>query len=334
MTCLRLAFYSAVLLVSLVACQPGEPGAKTLKAAAGIQPVTENHQNNMRSIKKLHKAVYEPIADLTTWRAMPTGSIRHIDPFLFLNHHGPQQYGPNNNGLPFGPHPHRGFETLTYILQGDIMHKDSMTGESIIKTGGIQWMTAGSGLIHAEVSSEEFKREGGMEEVIQIWLNLPSHLKMTAPSYIGLQKDKVPAISLDEDRVTVHLISGEWDGQKAPITALTGLTTTWIDFKKGATLRTKVDPKRNILFYMVNGDLDVNGTPVTTHQLVEFANNGDDIEVKALSDATIIYCHGEPFNEPIVAHGPFVMNSEEEIRQAIRDYQMGKLGSLRDSTID
>lgn len=288
----------------------------------------------MRSIKKLHKAVYEPIADLTTWRAMPTGSIRHIDPFLFLNHHGPQQYGPNNNGLPFGPHPHRGFETLTYILQGDIMHKDSMTGESIIKTGGIQWMTAGSGLIHAEVSSEEFKREGGMEEVIQIWLNLPSHLKMTAPSYIGLQKDKVPAISLDEDRVTVHLISGEWDGQKAPITALTGLTTTWIDFKKGATLRTKVDPKRNILFYMVNGDLDVNGTPVTTHQLVEFANNGDDIEVKALSDATIIYCHGEPFNEPIVAHGPFVMNSEEEIRQAIRDYQMGKLGSLRDSTID
>src|SRR5690606_10186388 len=125
----------------------------------------------MRNIKAIHRPVYAPIDDLITYRAMPTHSVQDIDPFLFLNHHGPQVYPANNNGLPFGPHPHRGFETLTFIFKGDIMHKDTGGGESVIREGGIQWMTAGRGLIHAEVSSEEFKRSGGEEEVIQIWLN-------------------------------------------------------------------------------------------------------------------------------------------------------------------
>ncbi len=284
----------------------------------------------MRKIKQLHQAVFDPIADLDTYRAMPTRSIRHLDPFLFLNHHGPQQYGPNNNGLPFGPHPHRGFETLTFILQGDITHRDSSTGESVIKAGGIQWMTAGSGLVHAEVSSEEFKQKGGMEEVIQLWLNLPARLKMTEPNYIGLQKDAIPSVSLDEGKVTVRLISGEINGQKGPVHSLTGLMTSSIDFKQGGTFRTEVAPERNILFYVVNGEVEVNQTIAKTHTLVEFFNEGNSLEIKALEDSTLILAHGEPYNEPIVAHGPFVMNSEEEIYQAMRDYQSGKLGVLND----
>src|SRR6187549_1845772 len=127
----------------------------------------------MRSIKKIHKAVYEPIADLVTYRAIPTASIDYIDPFLFLNHHGPQVYLPNNRGLPFGPHPHRGFETVTFILDGDIFHKDSGGYEGTILPGGVQWMTAGSGLIHSEVSSENFKKNGGPLEILQLWVNLP-----------------------------------------------------------------------------------------------------------------------------------------------------------------
>ncbi|MCO6477566.1 MAG: pirin family protein [Phaeodactylibacter sp.] len=284
----------------------------------------------MRTIKKLHKAVYSPIDDLITYRAMPTGSIRYLDPFLFLNHHGPQEYGPNNNGLPFGPHPHRGFETLTYILQGDIMHRDSMTGESVIRAGGIQWMTAGSGLVHAEVSSDEFKKKGGMEEVIQIWLNLPSRLKMVKPNYIGLQEKDIPSIELDQGRVTVNLISGKWSDVEGPVPSLTDIHTTSIEFKEGGSLQTTVAAKRNILFYVVNGEVEVNGQTAATHTLVEFANEGEALSVKALSDATLIFCHGEPYNEPIVAHGPFVMNSDAEIRQAIMDYQSGKLGGLQD----
>lgn len=282
----------------------------------------------MRKIKQLHQAVFDPIADLDTYRAMPTRSIRHLDPFLFLNHHGPQQYGPNNNGLPFGPHPHRGFETLTFILQGDITHRDSSTGESVIKAGGIQWMTAGSGLVHAEISSEEFKQKGGMEEVIQIWLNLPAKFKMTAPNYIGLQKDAIPSISLDEGKVKVNLISGELDNQKGPIESLTGLMTSSVELKQGGTFRAEVVPEQNILFYVVNGEVEVNQTLAKTHTLVEFDHEGSELVVKALSDTTLIFAHGEPYNEPIVAHGPFVMNSEEEIYQAMRDYQSGKLGVL------
>src|SRR5688572_47812 len=119
----------------------------------------------MRSVKEIHKAIHAPIGDLITHRALPTRSIEMIDPFLFLNHHGPQTYDPHNRGLPFGPHPHRGMETVTFILDGDIMHKDSRGHESVIEAGGVQWMTAGRGLIHAEVSSEKFKREGGYVEI-------------------------------------------------------------------------------------------------------------------------------------------------------------------------
>lgn len=324
-SCLQLL--PALLLLN--GCQPSQKPDGTIgMAAAAVQPSEHSKPDNMRTIKKLHKAVYSPIDDLITYRAMPTGSIRYIDPFLFLNHHGPQQYGPNNNGLPFGPHPHRGFETLTYILQGDIMHRDSMTGESVINTGGIQWMTAGSGLVHAEVSSDAFKKNGGMEEVIQIWLNLPSRLKMTRPAYVGLQKEDIPVISLDEGRVTVNLISGQWGAAEGPVPSLTGIHNSSIVFKAGGSLQTEVEARRNILFYVVNGEVEVNGQKASTHTLVEFANEGEAIAVKALSDATLIFGHGEPYNEPIVAHGPFVMNSEAEIRQAIMDYQSGKLGGL------
>src|ERR1700754_698720 len=173
----------------------------------------------MRRVKAIHKAVYEPIADLVTYRAMPTQTMamNQLDPFIFLNHHGWQNYPAPNNGLPFGPHPHRGFETVTFILEGDLTHQDNSSGKSIIKAGGIQWMTAGSGLIHAEVSSEAFKQEGGPLEILQLWVNLPAKYKMVAPHYVGLQKEDIPEILTDEGKVIIHVISGEWNGVTAPI---------------------------------------------------------------------------------------------------------------------
>lgn len=281
-----------------------------------------------KSVHRIHEATYEPIADLSTWRAMPTRSINHMDPFLFLNHHGPQEYGPNNNGLPFGPHPHRGFETLTFVLQGDITHKDSVTGESVINAGGIQWMTAGRGLIHAEVSSDEFKQKGGWEEVIQLWMNLPAKFKMTDPVYVGLQKEDIPALSVAEGQGTLHLVSGTFGDEEGPIDSLTDLFTATLELRAGAEFVDRVPEDCAVLFYVVNGQVDLNGTTVKTHQLVEFGEQGRDLVVQAQEDTTIIYCYGTPFDEPIVAHGPFVMNTEAEIREAIRDYQSGKLGSM------
>jgi redox-sensitive bicupin YhaK (pirin superfamily) len=280
----------------------------------------------MRKIKKIHNAISAPIADLTTFRALPTNSVDHLDPFLFLNHHGPQKYGPDNQGLPFGPHPHRGFETLTFILQGDIVHKDSSGGQDKINAGGVQWMTAGRGVIHTEISSEEFKEKGGMEEVIQLWLNLPAKLKMTQPTYIGLQKDKIPALELDNGNVTIYPVSGEWEKQKGPIKSLTEIEIARVKMKKGGKYSISIPAQRNILFYVVNGEVTVNENSGVTHQLIEFSNEGEEIQIEALQDSELILGHGEPYNEPIVAHGPFVMNSQKEIMEAMRDYQMGKMG--------
>lgn len=281
-----------------------------------------------KQVVHIHNAVYDPIADLSTWRAMPTRSVDHLDPFLFLNHHGPQQYGPNNHGLPFGPHPHRGFETLTFVLQGDITHIDSVTGESVIKAGGIQWMTAGSGLIHAEVSSDEFKRQGGMEEVIQIWMNLPAKYKMTPPRYTGLQKESIPAIPFDEGKGLLHLVSGTFQSQAGPIDSLTDLFTATVDLQAGAVLTDELPAGSRVLFYVINGEVEVNGEIAREHQLVELSTEGTALTVTAQADSQLLYCHGLPFNEPIVAHGPFVMNTQQEIRQSIMDYQSGKLGRL------
>ncbi|SIR41303.1 pirin family protein [Pontibacter lucknowensis] len=281
----------------------------------------------MRKIKKLHKAVYAPMDDLVTYRAIPTREVEYIDPFLFLNHHGPQVYKAGNRGLPFGPHPHRGFETLTFILDGDIMHQDTGGGKDIIEAGGVQWMTAGSGLIHAEVSSDKFKQEGGPLEILQLWFNLPAQHKMTSPKYIGLQKDKIPVVELDNGKVRVNVISGSWGEVQAPIQNLSDIHIVSIELQKVGEFVYNIPAERNIFFYVVRGTVKVNGQTAEKLTLVEFDNEGKEVKVEASEDAYILFGHAQPFNEPVVSHGPFVMNTEEEIHQAFRDYQMGKMGS-------
>ncbi len=280
----------------------------------------------MRTIKKIHKAEYSPIADLVTYRALPTRSIEQIDPFLFLNHHGFQTYKTNNNGLPFGPHPHRGFETVTFILKGDIMHKDSGGYESTIEAGGVQWMTAGKGLIHAEVSSEKFKKEGGDLEILQLWVNLPAKYKMVKPHYVGLQKQDIPAIALDNGKVRLNAVSGNWEGTKGAFEPLADIQLATVDFKSGGKLELDIAPERNIFFYVISGKLKVNEQEAGMHALVEFNNDGRRLAVEASSDAVVLLGHAEPFNEPVVAQGPFVMNTEQEIAEAYNDYRTGKFG--------
>jgi quercetin 2,3-dioxygenase len=283
----------------------------------------------MRKIKKRHRAVYAPIDDLVTYRALPTREVEYIDPFLFLNHHGPQVYKAGNRGLPFGPHPHRGFETLTFILDGDIMHQDTGGGKDIIEAGGVQWMTAGSGLIHAEVSSDKFKKEGGPMEILQLWFNLPAQHKMTAPKYIGLQKDQIPTVELDNGKVKVHVVSGNWGEVQAPVQNLSDIHMTSIELQAGGEFIYNIPSERNIFFYVVRGVVEVNGEEADKLTLVEFANEGKEVKVKATEDAYILFGHAQPFNEPVVAQGPFVMNTEQEIREAFEDYQAGKMGQWR-----
>ncbi|MCC2545615.1 pirin family protein [Hymenobacter sp. BT175] len=281
----------------------------------------------MRTIKQQHQAISSPIADLVTYRALPTRTVEHLDPFLFLNHHGPQVYKPRNNGLPFGPHPHRGFETVTFILDGDILHQDSSGHESVIGPGGIQWMTAGSGLIHSETSSREFKQTGGPLEILQLWVNLPAKDKMVAPKYLGLQQQDIPTVVLDEGRVTLHAVSGIWAGTAGAVQPLADVALATIELKAGGQLTLPVPAPHTVFFYTIRGQLQVNGTKTEARRLVEFNYDGDELQIQALTDAVLLVGHAEPFREPVVSYGPFVMNTEAQIREAYQDYQSGKFGT-------
>lgn len=279
-----------------------------------------------RPVLRQHPAYRDDIGDLVTRRPVPGPGIAQIDPFLFLNHHGPQTYPSGNNGLPFGPHPHRGFETVTFILEGNLAHLDSGGHESVIDAGGVQWMTAGSGLVHAEISPDSFKRTGGPLEILQLWVNLPGRLKMTKPAYIGLQREDIPTLAIDTLGSTADLISGSFGAEAGPITSLTGVAMMTLTLVAGAEISLPAPSGRNVFLYVVSGDAVVSGTPVKARHLVELADEGDSVAITATSKTRILFGHADPIGEPVVSHGPFVMNSREEIVQAIADYQAGLFG--------
>jgi redox-sensitive bicupin YhaK (pirin superfamily) len=278
-----------------------------------------------RTVKNVFTAVRDDIADLVTYRALPTAQVDMIDPFLFLNHHGPQIYPPANRGLPFGPHPHRGFETVTFVLDGDVAHRDSAGHESIIGAQGVQWMTTGSGLVHSETSSDAFKASGGRMEILQLWINLPARLKMTAPRYTGLQGSDIPLLSADDGRVQIQLIAGELDGQRSAFAPLTDVSVQTITMQASGKCHLAIPLSHNIFFYVVRGAVTVNGVQAQQRSLIEFENNGEALDIDAVSDALLVLCHATPYGEPVVSYGPFVMNTQEEIQTAIDDYRAGRL---------
>ncbi|MEO8464799.1 MAG: pirin family protein [Gammaproteobacteria bacterium] len=281
-----------------------------------------------KTIKRRHAAVRDDIADLVTRRPLPGAEVEQVDPFLFLNHHGPQVYPQRNHGLPFGPHPHRGFETVTFILTGELAHRDSAGGESIIKEGGIQWMTAGRGLVHAEISPDDFKRVGGPLEILQLWVNLPPRLKMTTPRYIGLQRDEIPAIATPDGKGTVHLTSGEYLGKPGAMKPLLDIFLGVVELKAGGRVSFPDVAGRNVFLYVVRGEIEVAGEAAPHWHLIELNEDGDSVDIEAKTDATLLFGHAEPIGAPVVAHGPFVMNSRDEIMQAINDYQAGKFNAI------
>lgn len=284
---------------------------------------------SMRTIQRIHKPTHSLIRELITYTALPTRTIDYLDPFLFLNHHGYQEYPTNNQGLPFGPHPHRGMETVTFILEGDIMHQDSSGHASVIEAGGVQWMTAGKGLIHAETSSEKFKKEGGSLEILQLWLNLPARSKMTEPFYQGLQKEDIPTNTLDEGKVTINVTSGEIAGTKGVFTSEIGVSLGTLYFKESGKLSLDIPKEHTIFFYVIDGKLAINGQTIEARSLVEFKYDDTQVNIEALADSKLLFGHALPLNEPVVSQGPFVMNTEEEIYQAYQDYQAGKFGKWK-----
>lgn len=266
----------------------------------------------------------EDIGNLVT--RYPPPALSGPSPFLLIAHHGPQVFPPNNAGLPFSPHPHRGFETVTFIRCGQLLHEDSRSGPRVVHEGGVQWMTAGSGVVHNEAAPAEFRRTGGSLELLQLWLNLPSRLKDVPPKYDGVEAEEITAISHDDGRVTVNLVAGSFGGRTGPIRSLTDATLLSADFKAGGSVALPALRGRDVFLYVVDGVISVGGETVERHTRVELDRTGDQVAVSAPEDATIIFGCADLIEEPVAAHGPFVMTTPDELVQAVRDYQLGRFG--------
>jgi redox-sensitive bicupin YhaK (pirin superfamily) len=281
-----------------------------------------------RTIKRILSASGHQAGEHPMYQPVPNSLFDQIDPFLLVHHHGPHQFAPYNQGLPFGPHPHRGFETLTFIYKGNIEHADSQGFKSTINSGGIQWMTAGRGIVHSENISAEMRENGGEMEIIQLWMNLPARLKMTPPAYQGFQEDEIPAVLSEDKKISTQVISGTLHGQSGKANSLTDLHIFNVNTEAGGRETFEVDSDRNILLYVLDGEILINGKLAIGHQMIEFGNEGNTIEVTAQTGGRFILCTGVPYNEPLAAQGPFVMNTTTEILQAMRDYQQGKMGMM------
>ena len=258
---------------------------------------------------------------------LPHPRLSHVDPFLLLHHAGPVPIEPGSHprmeGVP--PHPHRGFEPVTFILKGGVHHRDSRGNDSIIGPGGVQWMTAGMGIVHSERPPASLTSSGGEQELIQLWINLPSRFKMVQPRYIGLEAADLP--EWESPGVRVQVVSGTVNGVKGPVPSHSPLTASMIRIEHAADLPLDLPCGQGGLLYVVEGSITVNDTAVPLRHLAEFGPEGD-LQLSSDGPAVILALSGEPIGEPVVKSGPYVMNTQTQILEAMRDAQMGKMGIL------
>ncbi len=250
-------------------------------------------------------------------------------PFLLLDHGAPREVAPSEVPTGVGEHPHRGFETVTLSYAGEIRHRDSSGGGGVIGPGDVQWMTAGSGLVHEEKYSREFSRRGGTAEMVQLWVNLPANLKMTKPRYQDLRDASFPVVPLEGGAGTARVIAGELGGGSGPAMTHTPVALWDLRLKEGRPARLELPEGHSASALVLRGAVNLaDGARVGQGELAVFSTTGEDLAMTATTDATVLLMSGEPIREPIVGHGPFVMNTVEEIRQAMQDYASGRMGHL------
>jgi redox-sensitive bicupin YhaK (pirin superfamily) len=254
---------------------------------------------------------------------------KHISPFLLLDYAGPMMFQPAQKPRGVGEHPHRGFETVTIVYEGEVEHRDSTGAGGKIGPGDVQWMTAASGILHEEFHSHEFTRSGGMLEMVQLWVNLPAKDKMAAPRYQTLLAADIPVIELPGDAGTLRVIAGAYAGQRGPAHTFTPIDAWDVRMNQGHTAELTVQSGHTLALVVLRGTVQINGAQVAREaQLILFDRAGDNFVVEANGDAKLLLLSGEPIDEPIVGCGPFVMNTEAEIRQAISDFNSGRFGRM------
>ena len=251
-----------------------------------------------------------------------------LSPFFLMDYHPPFDYGPTKRPRGVGAHPHRGIETITLAFEGAVAHHDSTGGGGIIGPGDVQWMTAAGGILHKEYHEETWAARGGTMHMMQLWVNLPAAHKMDPPHYQPLVVDQMGQVVLPHDAGLVRIIAGEYQGAKGPAKVFSPINLWEIRLNPGGRLDMSFPANQNAGMFVFDGTVVANGTKVEPEELIVFDNVGEQIDVESERGAHLLVLNGEPINEPIVAYGPFVMNTEEQVLEAYRDFEAGKFGHL------
>ena len=285
----------------------------------------------MRKVLKIKQCMQTFEGDgIPVTRAFPVSDLRDNDPFLLFDHFGPINYQPGGaTGVP--AHPHCGFEAITYLLGGEIEHRDSWGGNATIKTGDIQWMTTGSGLIHSELVTEKFKKSGGIMQGLQIWVNLPSKYKNVKPWYQHIKKDDIPIIK-ESNNVSIKVLVGEIKDVKSSVQTYSPVSILDVNFFESNQISLDISKNKIAMVYVINGELQFieSNTIASKGQMVYFDQSSTEINLNSISSSgSYLLLAGEPLKELIIRHGPFVTNTDEEMQKAMLDYQNGKMGILK-----
>lgn len=257
------------------------------------------------------------------------GVEEQLSPFLMLDYMGPEEFPPTTSRLGVGEHPHRGFETVTIIYHGKVAHRDSTGSGGVIGPGDVQWMTAASGVVHEELHEKEFAEKGGLLEGVQLWVNLPKAFKMTAPRYQTLLSSEIPAVDLGEGAGRLRVIAGEFRGVTGPAKTFSPVHLYDLHLAAGHRIELDLPEGFNSSLFVLHGQVLVNGSQTVGEvEIGLFGQRGERVVLEAKQDATMLVLSGEPIAEPVARYGPFVMNTRDEIIQAVQDYQAGKMGHL------
>ncbi len=277
-----------------------------------------------RNIRNKHHAAVIQMGTTRLRQAIPLQHLEQVSPFILL-HHFDFQVEPGINSFDVPPHPHRGFSPITYMFEGSIQHDDSLGNTKVISDNEVQWINAARGIIHAEKMGREFLEEGGRFQGVQLWINVPAAEKMKTPSYQPITSNDI--LLTEREGVEFRLVSGEYEGRKGP--ADSEVFTAMLKMEAGSTDSFSFPATNNVVLYLLEGELKVNDSEaVRRYDMLVFENMEGTITIEANADAKILLLAGEPIDEPLVTHGPFVMNTQTEILEAMRDYQDGKMGFL------
>jgi len=281
-----------------------------------------------RALEKVVDSKYVMMGKFKIAQSLPVDGIKQVDPFLLLHHAGPTYQPPNNSGLNVEAHPHTGFQPVTFVFNGEVEHRDSLGNNSIIRSGGVQWISAGKGIVHSEKASPDFIKNGGDFEIIQLWINLPKNLKKSMPTYFGFEEGDIPFHLSGNKKARLNIIAGHYNQITGPAVSKTGITAYTGILDKEGTLNLDFDQSQNVIIYVLNGQVIINDREISDKQLVVFKQDGTNIKIKANTITKLLVLAGEPIKESVFHYGPFVLNSKDEVIDANDDFESGRMGIL------